>query len=200
MPNSNRNIAFTREQIDKIGNAIIYLSGRVPDLTKTKILKTLFFLEEASIKKYGNPFFGVDFQLWKLGPVPKDIFIDLCDEQPGLLGNYIQRDAQNPGVFKAIKAFADDEFSDNDMELLNVVSDFVQHKTASALVKYTHSANSLWHLSAVKNGVLELLEDQLINSTEFTIDFSILFENNPAMLEKFIEMKDGFEFSKHLKS
>lgn len=52
----SKDIAFTRDQVDKIGNTIIYLSTKIPDLNKTKILKILFLLEEASIKKYGYPF------------------------------------------------------------------------------------------------------------------------------------------------
>lgn len=194
-----KDIAFTKDQVDKIGNTIVFLSKAVPDLTKTKILKILFLLEEASIKKYGYPFFGIDFQIWKLGPVAKDIFIDLSEDTTTLLADYITRDEQNPSVFKSIKEFNDDEFSDNDLDLLAVILDFVKDKSASTLVKYTHGPNSLWRKSAIKNGVLELLEDELINSTEFNVDFSILFEKNPIMLERFEEVKENLEFSKHLK-
>lgn len=196
----SKDIAFTQDQIDKIGNTIVYLAGEVPDLSKTKILKTLFLLEEASIKKYGFPFFGIDFQLWKHGPVAKDIFIDLSEEEPTLLASYIARDEQNASVFKAVKVFCDDEFSDNDIELLQLVTSFVKDKSASTLVKHTHSTNSLWRKSAIKSGVLELLEQELINSTEHNVDFSLLFENNPALLEKFEQVIENMEFSKHLKS
>src|SRR6266540_4153637 len=95
MSDTPKNKVFTRDQINKIGNAIIYLSGKITDLNKTKILKLLFLLEEASIKKYGHPFFGIDFQLWKHGPVVKDIFIDLSDENPTLLNDFIERDPEN---------------------------------------------------------------------------------------------------------
>jgi uncharacterized phage-associated protein len=196
----SKDIAFTKDQIDKVGNTIIYLSKEMTDLTKTKILKILFLLEEASIKKYGYPFFGIDFQIWKLGPVVKDIFIDLSEESPGLLSEYITRDETNVSVFRSVKDFNDDEFSDNDMELLQIVTSFVKDKNASALVKITHSQNSLWRKSAIKNGVMELLEEELINSTEYNIDFSLLFENNPDMIERFEEIKENLEFSKHLKS
>ena len=192
----SKDIAFTKDQIDKVGNTIIYLSKEMTDLTKTKILKIIFLLEEASIKKYGYPFFGIDFQIWKLGPVVKDIFIDLSEESPGLLSEYITRDETNVSVFRSVKDFNDDEFSDNDMELLQIVTSFVKDKNASALVKITHSQNSLWRKSAIKNGVMELLEEELINSTEYNIDFSLLFENNPDMIERFEEIKENLEFSK----
>lgn len=46
------------EQIEKIGNAVIYFSTRVSELTKTKLLKLLFLLEEHSIKNMANLFSG----------------------------------------------------------------------------------------------------------------------------------------------
>jgi len=195
-----KDIAFTKNQIDKIGNTIIFLSKKMGDLNKTKILKLLFLLEEASIKKYGYPFFGVDFQIWKLGPVVKDIFIDLSEDSPELLAEYIQRDENDPSIFTGKTDFNDDEFSDNDIHLLELISDFAKDKSATALVKHTHSNNSLWRKSAINNGVLEILEQELTNSTEFNIDFSLLFENNPDLLEKFEQVKENLEFVRHLKS
>lgn len=191
--------AFTQDQIDKIGNTIIYLAEKFSDLNKTKILKTLFLLEEAAIKKYGYPFFGIDFQLWKHGPVAKDIFIDLSEPSPTLLAGFIARDEKNLALFKPLKKFCDDEFSDNDIQILEHVSDFVRDKTASTLVKQTHGPNSLWRKSAIKNGVLELLENELKNSTEINIDFSLLFEHDKYLMERFEETKENLEFSKQLK-
>ncbi|MEI9809261.1 MAG: type II toxin-antitoxin system antitoxin SocA domain-containing protein [Bacteroidota bacterium] len=99
----NGNKAFTKDQISKIGNTIIYLAERVQDLNKTKILKFLFLIEEASIKKSGKPFFGIDFQIWKFGPVAKDIYIDLTtqifDDEPILLNEFIER---NPTLQKIL--------------------------------------------------------------------------------------------------
>lgn len=196
----SKDITFTKAQIDKIGNTIIYLSNNMADLNKTKILKILFLLEEASIKKYGYPFFGIDFQIWKLGPVAKDIFIDLSDESPLLLSAYIKRDDSNPSIFKPVAKFNDDEFSDNDIELLEIIIKFTKNKNAANLVKYTHGQNSLWRKSAILHGVLEILEQELINSTELNVDFSLLFENNPDLLKQFEEVKENLDFVRHLKS
>ena len=196
----SKDIAFTKDQIEKIGNTIIYLAKQIPELNKTRILKILFLLEEASVKKYAYPFFGIDFQLWRHGPVTKDIFIDLSDDKPTLLAEYVKRDESNFLNFIGIKEFNDDEFSDNDMELLDIVINFAKDKSASTLVKYTHSHNSLWRKSAIRSGVLELLEDELINSTEFNVDFGLLFENNPVLLQQFEEAKENIEFVRHLKS
>jgi len=190
---------FTNQQINKIGNSIIYLSTKVGDLNKTKILKLLFLLEEASVKKYGTPFFGIDFQLWKLGPVLKDVYIDLSDENITLLKDYIKRADYNPSEYVGIKDFEDDEFSDNDIYLLEKVIEFSKNKTARDLVNYTHGENSLWRKSAIKNGVLEQLEAKTLNSTEFNIDFSLLFEENNFLKEKYDSAVENLEFKKHLK-
>ena len=195
-----RNVGYTREQIEKIGNTIIYFSQRMDDLTKTKILKILFLLEEASIKKAGQPFIGIDFQLWKLGPVAKDVFIDLSsDENPVLLANYLERDSLDTKIFKAKTSFNDDEFSINDLRLMDIIVEFVKDKPASYLVKHTHSTNSLWRKSALQYGVLELLENELVNSTEFEVDFSLLFPQSSYLSERFEDSKENLEFVKNLK-
>jgi uncharacterized phage-associated protein len=195
-----RNVGYTKEQIDKIGNTIIYLSQHIVDLTKTKILKTLFLLEEASIKKTGQPFIGIDFQLWKLGPVAKDLFIDLSsDESPILLQEFIEKAPGDSKVFKAKTSFNNDEFSVNDIKLLDIIIEFVKDKPAAYLVKHTHGPKSLWRKSALQYGVLELLENERVNSTEFEIDFSLLFSQPSYLSERFEDAKENFEFIKQLK-
>ncbi|HEX9513660.1 MAG TPA: Panacea domain-containing protein [Puia sp.] len=195
-----RNKGFTKDQINKIGNSIVYIAQNISDLSKTKILKILFLLEEASIKKYGNPFYGIDFQLWVRGPVVKDIFIDLSDESPVLLKNFIERDPTDITKFKAKGNFCDDEFSDNDINLMDLIIDFVKSKNAKYLVNHTHDTNSLWRKSAIKYGVLELLENELINSTEFEIDFDLLFDAPSPIKDKYDSSKENLDFIRALKS
>lgn len=195
--------AFTKDQISKIGNTVIYLSNHVPDLNKTKILKLLFIIEEAAIKKTGKPFFGIDFQLWKYGPVPKDIYIDLTtsiwDDSPILLNSYIQRNPDSQENYIARAEFNDDEFSDHDIQLLDLIVSFAKDKTANYLVQHTHGTNSLWRKSAIKYGVLELLENELLNSTDHTVDFGLLFDENSPLSERYEEFKENRDFNRQLK-
>lgn len=191
----HKNIDFTDDQINKIGNTIIYLSQHMNDLTKTKILKILFLLEESSIKKYKTPFFGIDFQIWQHGPVAKDIYIDLSEETPTLLSDFIARKGE---IFIAAKDFNDDEFSDNDMEVLDRVTTFAMSKTANELVKITHDSNSLWNICAQNNNVYDLLEAKKLNSTEYTIDFSQLFSDEQSR-RLYEEIAENQEFIRSLK-
>lgn len=164
-----------KDTVEKIGNSIIYLSEHVFDLNRSKILQTLFLLEEASWKKQGRPFFHLDFQLWKMGPVVKDIYIDLSEDQPLLLALFIKRSATIPALFIANDTFNDDQFSENDLYILNAVAKFVKHKGAESLIKINTAPHSLWRQTALQYGVLHHLQKGLINSTEIKTDFIFLF-------------------------
>jgi len=193
---SLKTVDFTDDQINKIGNTIIYLSKYMNDLTKTKILNILYLLEESSIKKYLVPFLGIDFQIWQHGPVAKDIYIDLSEERPTLLSEFIEKNGE---VFVGKKEFDDGEFSDDDIEILNSVTNFVASKTASELVKITHGANSLWNICAKSKNVFDLFESKKQNSSEFTIDFSLLFSGNEYNLRLYEEILENQQFIRSLK-
>ncbi len=190
---------FTSQQVNKLGNTLVYLANHVSELNKTKILKLLYILEEKSIKRFGYPFFGFDFQLWKFGPVLKDVYIDLSEDSPLLLKDYIAKDNADKTLFIPIASFNDDEFSDNDVFLLDNIVKFAKHKTAKDLVNITHDENSLWKKSAIKNGIYEQLESESQTSSEFLIDFSLLFEENSFQKERYESAVDNLMFINHLK-
>ncbi|MBU2928025.1 SocA family protein [Winogradskyella psychrotolerans] len=183
-------IKLSNDQIDKVGNSIIYLSEKIGELSKTKALKLIYILDELSIKKSGIPFFNLKYKVWKFGPVSEEIFIDLSSETT-LLKNYIERTSEEGvTVIKPIVEFNDDEFSDNDIDLLNFVIEQFGDKTAKDLVYYTHRKNSPWHNTAKENSVLELLEKEEINNTELLIDMASLInhdERKKVVYSDFIE-------------
>ncbi|WP_298956290.1 Panacea domain-containing protein [uncultured Nonlabens sp.] len=183
-------IKLSNDQIDKVGNSIVYLSEKIGELSKTKALKLIYILDELSIKKSGIPFFNLKYKLWKFGPVSEEIFIDLSSETT-LLKNYIERTSEEGvTVIKPIVEFNDDEFSDNDIDLLNFVIEQFGDKTAKDLVYYTHRKNSPWHNTAKENSVLELLEKEEINNTELLIDMASLInhdERKKVVYSDFIE-------------
>lgn len=183
-------IKLSDSQIDKVGNSIIYLSEKIGELSKTKALKLIYILDELSIKKSGIPFFNLKYKVWKFGPVSEEIFIDLSTETT-LLKNYIERTSEEGAtIIKPIVDFNDDEFSDNDIELLDYVIENFGNKSAKDLVYYTHRKNSPWHNTAKDNSVLELLENEKINNTELLIDMGLLVshdERKKVIYDEFIE-------------
>ena len=190
---------LTKYQIDKIGNSIIHLGGNVSELSKTKLLKLLFLLEEKSIQDYGTPFFGVDFKIWQFGPVAPPLFEGLTEWENQFLSEYIQKNKFDE--YEGKKDFVDDEFSENDIRVLNWAVDFARHKTAEDLVKHTHSATSLWRRGAIKHNVYEKFKKKELTYTDFNIDFTLLFENDSEgyLLEKYNSAIENLEFSKKYK-
>ena len=172
---TKRYTLLTENQIDKLGNTLIYLLDHCKDLSKTKLLKLIYILDEVSIKKSGIPFFNLDYKIWQYGPVSEELFIELSD-QPSLLKNFIKQNTK--GEIESYKSFDDGEFSDNDMELLDYVIDLFASKTATELVNYTHRQPTPWYKTADKNGVLELLENGNITNTEILVDMADLVSHD----------------------
>ena len=163
---------YTKDEIAKIGNTIVFLSLRVPDLSKTKLLKLLYILEESFVKQYYIPFLGLEFEVWQAGPVARDIFIDLSDN-PVLLEEYIVIEKDSDSTYiKAIKDFSDDEFSDNEIEMMEDLSSKLAQRSARDLVNFTHRKGSNWYQIAKSTGLLEKFEKKLANSSEEKIDFT----------------------------
>lgn len=165
-------INFDKEQLSKIGNTLIYLSSKITRLPKTKALKLIYILDELSIKQSGIPFFNLQYKVWKYGPVNEELFVDLTGK-PTLFRDYIQTktDRFNNITVTAKKDFCDDEFTQNDLDLLNFVVEKFGRKTTTELKRYTHRENSPWYIIAKEKNVLELLEKEKINTTEYYIDF-----------------------------
>ena len=192
---------YTKDQWNKLGNSLIYFSERDPYLSKTKALKLLYLLEETSLQKFGIPFLGLRFDVWKLGPVVRDVFVDLSNDQPSLLSTYIktETDIENNKVIRPVKEFNDDEFSDNDIAILDLVLSTFKDKSAKELVLLTHRKHSPWYLTAQKNNLLEYFDEGLINSTDVEIDFTTLFSEDLSKLEIYRDYKEFLEQKKHLK-
>jgi uncharacterized phage-associated protein len=191
---------YSRADIAKLGNAIIFLAERLRPLSKTKLLKLVYLLEEASVRTHGLPFFNMRFAVWKHGPVAKDLFIELSAEEPVLLSEYINRVEDNGITYVVPKLnFSDDEFSDNEIDLLDFVAETYRGYSAQQLVELTHRKHSLWYQTARETGVLEFLEKGQLNATEEEIDFIKLLEEMPEKAKMYSDQREFLEQSRALK-
>jgi len=179
---------YNADQLSKIGNTIIYLSKNIDKLSKTKLLKLLYILDEISIKRSGIPILNLKFKAWKFGPVSEDIFVELSSE-PSFLKDYFLKRIEGDNLYILPNGeFNDDEFSQNDLDLMDFVIKEFGGKTAKDLISYTHRKNSPWYNTAKKNSVLELLQNEQINNTEFVVDMGELIkydERKSALYEDF---------------
>jgi len=181
---------ITDEQMDKIGNAMIFLSKEIPNISKTKMLKLLYLLDEFSIKGSGIPFFNLQYKAWKLGSVSEEIYIELTDK-PLRLSKYIAIQHTDSGSIIIPKSdFCDDEFSDNDIGLLEFIASQFKLTTTKKLIEYTHRLNSPWRNASEDNNVYNLLENGHINNTDIVVDMSCLVnhdERKKSIYELYIE-------------
>lgn len=190
---------YTKNQIDKLGNTIIFLCEKMKQISKTHLLKLIFIIEEISVKKYGVPFFDLRFDVWKLGPVSKDLFVELSGE-PNLLADYISKETKDDNSYIIPKkGFSDDEFSDNEINLLNQIADRFLYCTAKELINFTHRHDSPWYKTALKYGVLDLLESGKMTTTDIEIKLSETIEDEKDKLALYNSHKNFLSVSKSLK-
>ncbi len=194
-------IVYSKNQIEKLGNTLVYLCDHINPISKTHILKLVFIIEEISIKKYGIPFFDLRFNVWKLGPVSQDLFAELSGE-PVLLSEFICREKpeEENSPFKKVKEFSDDEFSDNELKLLETIVDRFKYCTAKELINYTHKKDSPWYNTAYKHGILEELEAGKINTTGIEIKLEEAIANDKAKYALYKNHKEFLSQSKSLKA
>ena len=166
MINNNR---YSRGQIDKLGNGLIYLIEKMGFLPKTSLLKLVYILDEYSVKKRCFPMFNLQYEVWKYGPVCQDLYIEFNDGA-SLLKDYIKSEViNNITHISPNKSFNDDEFSDSDIDIFDEIVAKFSGKNTTYLVDHTHQLNSLWYTTAKKNGVLEALLKEEKNSTRISI-------------------------------
>lgn len=172
--NPNRLIMckFSESTKQKLGNAIVYIARHTSNLSKTKLLKLLYLMEERMALKYHVPFIGIPFEVWQAGPVAKDVFVDLSDG-PYLLKNFIKKDYRDGSTFiEAIADFDDSEFSECEIEMMDEVLAKYGSMTASDLVIETHKEGTLWYRTAVRTGLLEAFNKHECNNSDQQIDFT----------------------------
>lgn len=193
------NNKYYQEQIDKLGNAIVYLIEKMGSLPKTSLLKLVYIIEEKSVEKRSMPFFNLDFEVWKFGPVCQNLYVEFSEE-PTILKDYIKkRNTRNGFVFDKANHFNDDEFSDSDISLMDAVINDFSGANSNDLVEYTHRENSLWYNTAKENGVLEMLLNEDIPTTNFKIDFTYLIKDEPSKLDFYNEHLEFLNFVASLK-
>lgn len=193
------NNKYYHEQIDKLGNALIYLIEKMGSLPKTSLLKLVYIIEEKSIEKRSMPFFNLDFEVWKFGPVCQNLYVEFTEE-PTMLKDYIKkRNTRNGFVFDKNAPFNDDEFSDSDIYLMDEIINEFSGANCNDLVEYTHRENSLWYNTAKENGVLELLLNEELPTTNYKIDFTELIKNDSSKLDFYNEHLEFLNFVSSLK-
>ena len=186
---------LTKEDINKLGNTIVFLCERLAPVSKSKLLKLIYLFEENSVRTYGLSFFNLKFFVWKSGSINRDIFVELSS--PSILENYIGYDSTK-NIIVPLLHFSDDEFSDNEIYLLKLIVEKFKSYSSEQLDDLIFRKHSLWYQTAKKSGFLEYFENNSMNSTDVEIDFTQLIENDPMKLSLYLNQKDYLEYNRLL--
>ncbi|MBA2328172.1 MAG: SocA family protein [Flavisolibacter sp.] len=191
---------YTKNQIEKLGNTLIFLAERLEKPSKTHLLKLIFIIEEISIKKFGIPFFNLRFDVWKLGPVSKDLYVELTGELNLLEPYIIREDGNDSTLVRSKKDFSDDEFNDNELHLLSEITERFKYCTANERINFTHKKDTPWYNTALKHGVLEVLESGKLNVTNIEINLAEVIAEDEIKTALYNSHKDFLAQSSSLKS
>ena len=184
---------FSEPSRQKLGNTVLYIAQHAKYPYKTEILKLLYLMEELSVRQYNTPFLGIPFSVWRLGPVSVDVFEELSDG-PVILGDFITLQFNGQGVRVtpvAGREFNDDEFSDNDISVMEKVMKKYGDMDSEALIALTHKEGSLWYETAKEHGLLQDFEQKRANSSNIVIDMArSLCPDARKMYEETLEIRD----------
>jgi uncharacterized phage-associated protein len=191
---------YTPDQLNKLGNAIVFLCERITPLYKTKLLKLVYMLDEFSVKLHGVPMFNLEYKVWQAGPVCDDLFIELSEE-PVLLKEYIALMPDDRGTrVRALRPFVDDEFTPNDLALLEDIVQRYQNTPATELVKILHRHSTPWYRIAKEQGLLELFEQEKLTNTDYTIDLQELLSGDALRAQLYKDDQEFRSINRALKS
>ncbi|HEY4209735.1 MAG TPA: hypothetical protein VGM31_23075, partial [Puia sp.] len=87
-----------------------------------------------------------------------------------------------------------------ELKLLEEISKRFLYCTAKELINFTHRSDSIWYKTALKNGVLDLLENGQMKTTNIEIPLDEIIEEEEEKLARYRSHKDFLAFSKSLKS
>lgn len=160
---------------DLIGNLIIYIAEKCRPLYHTKLLKLLYLIDEEAVKEKGTPITWLEYNVWRLGPVPKEIYFSKI-ENCNSFENYFSFKESNKS-YKIVpnKLFDDSEFSSKDLEIIDKILNLYKDKRADQLIKITHQKGSLWS----KKVEIKKIKFSDKNTTSLeTIDFIELLKDD----------------------
>lgn len=185
--------------LDKIGHLIIYLVDEIwnrhrQPLFLTKLLKLLYIIDETSVKEIGAPVTGLDYRVWKMGPVPFEVYKDLMHENSERLSIFAEAQKKGNGewaLIKSVNTFDDSEFSDFEMNLIDGIVDKYGLYQKDALIDLLHEEGSLWKKTVDEKDLQRTFE--LENTSPHKIDFSQLIANDPVKLEIFRNAQESLK-------
>ena len=177
---------FTLAQ-DKAFNALVYFAERIKPLYLTKAIKLLYLADEMAVRQTGVPITWLNYKVWKLGPVPEDIYqqVKFAHHQYHKGNHTIKHleiseppETLRDGILLTpARAFDDAQFSDYDIEVLDHIIKAYGKLNADQLIEMLHAKGTLWHKLVEANDLDKQFELKN-NRSDFIIELTELLDTD----------------------
>ena len=91
------------------------------------------------------------------------------------------------------KDFSDDEFSESDLNLMELIVSQFADKSGKSLVEFTHQPHSLWYQFAEREGLLRDFDLKRINTSDVKIDLSEIYRDNEELKLSYLQAVEEYE-------
>ncbi len=127
--------------LPRISHAIAYFEQHIGDLYKTKLNKLLFYLDFLAYKYGGYSITGLQYRAIPYGPVPAEygrLFLRLQDDEQISVEERNGKEDQYSEVYHSGVTFDNDQFSEDEIRILQFVARFFGDKNTSDIVRLSH--------------------------------------------------------------
>lgn len=133
---------------EKAVETLVYVAGKVPDVTRFHMAKILYFAERFHLHDFGRPIIGDVYVAMEHGPVPSFAYNVLtnklsADEAALAQGALIAVDAYRHPEYKAARNARLEFFSKTDLECLDRAIAHCSSRTFGSISDETHG-HSAW--------------------------------------------------------
>lgn len=143
---------FISHNREKLLNAIIYFVEQTKFCNTIKLFKLLNFLDFEHYRQTGNSVTGLQYQAWRQGPVPKDLWNELHepsdDFRKTVVVSVVRDDLTDVPArrdFSIKKKFEKKYFTKRELEIMERLVFFFSEITATQMSQYSHSKNMPWY-------------------------------------------------------
>lgn len=168
-------------KLKDIVSLIVESEGNVP---KTRLLKLLFIIDRESVTRFGHKVTGLEYRVWKMGPVQYDVFDNLSNGNGSFFSDFLTIKYVNDNCYlsRGIYDYPKGNLSNKELELISSIIKENHSIITSDLIEDLHRPGSLWRNEAEQNGVYDQLENGKLNTTNIEINFENLISNDPFLL------------------
>lgn len=190
---------MTHAQQEKIGQLMLWLSGDVPNLYITKLLKLLYLVDETAVRRTGVPVTWLTYKVWKFGPVPPLVYNDLTFHNAETFGRFVQvviepgnwhDEEKNNLRVEPAGPLSKGLFSLDEMNIIGEVISKYGGRSARELIDLLHQEDTLWHKIYEKEKLAERFEQSEYNTSPFEIDLRTLLTGDEKKLARYDEMEE----------